>query len=67
MYCRSNSSPDSCESLGVAEPPDHPPRTSDHWKHDTFLAAVTASIELAVLSEPEKYEYIFHDEIVLFL
>jgi hypothetical protein len=44
--------------------PNTPETASDHWKHDTFLAAVTASIELAVLLEPEKYEYIFHDEIV---
>ena len=34
------------------------------WKHDAFCSATTASIELAILNEPEKYEYIFHDEIV---
>ena len=34
------------------------------WKHDVMCSFITASIELAVLKQPEKYEYIFHDEIV---
>jgi hypothetical protein len=31
---------------------------------DTFCSAITASIELEVLRQRDKYEYIFHDEIV---
>lgn len=33
------------------------------WHHDFMLACFTASIELACLREPEKYQFIFHDEI----
>jgi hypothetical protein len=41
-----------------------PVPSNNHWIHDAFCSAFTASIELAVLAEPERYEYIFHDEIV---
>ena len=33
------------------------------WQHDFMLACFTSSIELACLQEPEKYRFIFHDEI----
>lgn len=33
------------------------------WYHDFMLACITASIELACLREPDKYRFIFHDEI----
>lgn len=33
-------------------------------KHDTLLSCATASIELMTLREPDKYTFIFHDEIV---
>ena len=41
------------------------PRTSGRcWKHDHMVACVCASIELATLREPDRYGYIFHDEVV---
>jgi hypothetical protein len=43
----------------------HAPRsTRTPWKHDHFAACITASIELATLSMPERFAYIFHDEVV---
>lgn len=33
------------------------------WHHDFMLSCITASIELACLKEPQRYRYIFHDEI----
>ncbi len=44
--------------------PNTPGTSHLSWKHDAFCSAITASIELSVLKEPTKYQYIFHDEIV---
>jgi hypothetical protein len=34
------------------------------WKHDFMCAAITSSIELSTLRQPDAYGYIFHDEII---
>ena len=44
---------------------EHAPRTSGlRWKHDHLAACITASIELSTRTDPDRYTYIFHDEIV---
>ena len=44
---------------------DHVPTISPRsWKHDHMAACVAASIELATLQEPNRCQYIFHDEVV---
>lgn len=40
------------------------PHTSSSWRHDFLRACYSASIELACLKEPDKYEYIPHHRII---
>lgn len=50
---------------GLAVLPERPrviTRDGDHWKHDVALSFISQSIHLAVLQEPEKYEFIYPDE-----
>lgn len=41
-----------------------PASARSNWKHDHLAACVTASIELATLKVPDRFAYIFHDEVV---
>lgn len=44
---------------------EHAPKGStNNWLHDFMGSTVRSSFELAILQEPERYGFIFHDELV---
>ena len=43
---------------------EHVPKRSNNWKHDALRAYVTANRDLVCRQHPDKFEYIYHDEIV---